>query len=146
MPTTTSPSSAPALPDIPVVKIQRDFQDAACTQGTIHLPNGKILHTLERPWMMNRTGISCIPAGKYRAIWTRSPKLGRYTYELIGVPGRFAIRVHPANWPQELEGCIALGLKRGLHMISESRAALAAFEEAYATHSLIFDIYDVPHK
>jgi hypothetical protein len=65
--------------------------------------------TLERPWKENKTGISCIPKGEYICIWTFSPKLMRYTYQVTNVKGRSGIRFHPGNYFFDIEGCILLG-------------------------------------
>lgn len=54
-------------------------------------------------------GHPCIPAGRYKAILTLSPHMGYTTPELLGVPGRDKIRIHVANFPQELLGCTAVG-------------------------------------
>ena len=43
---------------------------------------------------------------------------------LLEVPGREAIRLHAANWANQLAGCIAPGLTRDGEGIARSRAAL----------------------
>jgi hypothetical protein len=65
--------------------------------------------TLERPYVKNKTNISSIPKGTYNCKWTYSPFLSRFAYEVINVPMRSGIRIHPANYVNELKGCIALG-------------------------------------
>lgn len=70
-------------------------------------------YTCERPWLDNQTGISCIPSGIYDVQKTWSPRFGRMMFLVLGVRGRTGVRIHPANLPTQLEGCIALGLKRG---------------------------------
>ncbi len=53
----------------------------------------------------------CIPAGTYKVVWKTKadhPVHGP-CYEVVGVKGRTAILVHPANWADQLLGCIALG-------------------------------------
>ena len=88
--------------------------------------------TAELPWKNNANNISCIPPGKYRCSWTLSPRLKRYTYEVTGVKGRAGIRIHSANFPTQVLGCIALGLtigtmdgKRG---VFSSQTAIRQFE------------------
>src|SRR4029077_10061437 len=51
-----------------------------------------------------------IPAGTYPMEFTWSPEFNQ-TMPLVDVPGRSAIRIHPANWPNQLLGCIAVGDK-----------------------------------
>ena len=65
--------------------------------------------TCERPWLDNQNNISCIPTGSYLCRWTLSPRLKKYTYEVLNVPGRFGIRIHAANFPSQVLGCVALG-------------------------------------
>lgn len=95
--------------------------------------------TLELAWRNNENNVSCIPVNTeenpfYLCKYTRSPRMSKealerwlkknptltetdcpedeknvYTYEVLGVPGRAGIRIHPANYARQLLGCIALG-------------------------------------
>ena len=51
-----------------------------------------------------------IPPGAYIATMSYSPKFDAMYYELACVPKRDEILIHPANWPHELEGCLAPGM------------------------------------
>ncbi|MGL4296253.1 MAG: DUF5675 family protein [Aestuariivirga sp.] len=64
--------------------------------------------TLERPWLDNQAGVSCIPAGRYRCRRVRSPKFG-ITFEVCDVPGRSHILFHSGNTIEDTEGCILVG-------------------------------------
>jgi len=76
----------------------------------ILLSNKFMCHTLERAWKDNMPFLSCIPTGEYRV--ARDDK-GKYKYyRLLNVEDRTDIELHPANWPYELAGCIALGDSR----------------------------------
>lgn len=79
--------------------------------------------TLELPWKKNQKSISCIPEGKYKVIMEYSPRFNRLLPELKGVPERDEIKIHPANWPKELNGCIAVGKTAGQDYIGQSRIA-----------------------
>lgn len=68
------------------------------------------LFSLELPWKDNKTGISCIPEGIYKVITTFSNRFKQNMWEVLNVPNRKGIRIHPANYVQQLEGCIALGI------------------------------------
>lgn len=77
--------------------------------------------TLERPWLGNRTSVSCIPEGVYDLRKRRSGVVERSTggeflhgWEVTDVPGRTYIMIHPANTMDELKGCIAPGLSTGV--------------------------------
>lgn len=70
-----------------------------------------------------------IPSGRYRVIVTPSARASSgqlwaptadYLLPLLqGVPNRDGIRIHAANFPDELEGCIALGQSiQGAHLYS----------------------------
>jgi hypothetical protein len=57
--------------------------------------------------------------------------------ELIGVPKRTGIRIHPANIPEQLHGCLAPGILRGNGFINRSGEAFAALCDKiqFALHS-----------
>lgn len=86
--------------------------------GTLELPDGLKLYTVERPWKNNIPYYSCVPDGDYKCEPYDSPKFGN-VYILrnpdLGVdhfPGqakRSGILIHPANRSSELLGCIAPG-------------------------------------
>ena len=73
--------------------------------------------TVEPPWIYNRPGVSCIPPGVYDLMPHHSERFPT-SWALVGrgvshsssqVATRSAILIHPANWPHELQGCIAPG-------------------------------------
>lgn len=72
-----------------------------------------LAYSMERPWLNNEKNVSCIPAGMYDCVLEYSPKFDAQLYELKDVPGRTEIKIHAANWPHELQGCIALGAALG---------------------------------
>ena len=51
-----------------------------------------------------------IEEGTYDVVYTLSPKFDRKTLEIIRVPNRRGIRIHPANRGCDVEGCIGVGL------------------------------------
>lgn len=67
-----------------------------------------------------------IPAGTYPLTLKYSPKNKRTVPWLEDVPDRECIEVHPANWPRELEGCIAPGLDPWPDGVGHSVAAFEA--------------------
>lgn len=92
------------------VTLQRINYGALDTLGSLVLPSGLVLSTIERPWKDNASGISCIPEGEYLMTMVMSPHMHKLTYLLQSVPKRDCIRVHSANWAHQLRGCIAPGL------------------------------------
>lgn len=91
--------------------------------------------TIERAWKNNESMVSCIPKGVYECRWTASPRLKRKTYEVMNVPMRSGIRIHPANYSSDLHGCIALGSAYkdlnldGLNDVIHSGDTIKQFEE-----------------
>ena len=64
--------------------------------------------TLERTWLDNRKGESCIPKGRYICKRIISPKFGE-TFEVTNVQGRSEILFHKGNIEDDTHGCIVLG-------------------------------------
>lgn len=67
------------------------------------------LISLELPWKDNTKSISCIPAGIYKVTTTYSNKYKRRMWQVQDVEGRSGIRIHSANFFDDIEGCISLG-------------------------------------
>ena len=68
-------------------------------------------------------GHPCIPAGTYDVKLTYSPHLKIIAPEVQKVLGRTGIRWHVANYPKELEGCLAPGKGRLTDMVTGSLGA-----------------------
>lgn len=100
-----------------LIELERFAYSPDGTFGRLRL-GGLELWTCERPWKANAPFESCIPEGVYDLQLRPSPLIDRITkgeyrrgWEVCDVPGRSHILIHPANWPDELEGCIAPGLR-----------------------------------
>ena len=77
------------------------------TNGKLECEGKLICKTIELPWKMNETKVSCVPEGKYFIRKRYSTKY-KWHLELVDVPNRKFILFHPANNAQkELQGCIA---------------------------------------
>lgn len=77
------------------------------TNGEILLEKEHICYSIELPWRNNQQQVSCIPEGNYALKRRNSEHLG-WHLQLMDVPGRELILIHPANNAQkELKGCIA---------------------------------------
>lgn len=87
------------------------------TYSNVVTDNGYQCYGMELPWLDNKTGVSCAPAGSFLFKVADSPKHGKVyqewddpkTKEKEDVPGREFIQIHRANWIRQLRGCIALG-------------------------------------
>jgi len=82
------------------------------TYGVLVTPSDTY-QTLELPWRDNLHNQSCIPHGNYRLVPHQSPEFGRCC-EIADVPGRSAILTHVGNWGRNTDGCILIGLSRGI--------------------------------
>ena len=126
--------------------LQRGISDE---QGTIGMLVG--LYTLELPWNNNKNNVSCIPEGTYKVVWSLSPRLRKYTYEILGVPGRAGIRIHGGNLagaaPKYIThslGCPLLGTKvgriNGQRAVLASQIAVRKFENITGKKNFILEV------
>lgn len=81
-----------------------------------------------------------IPDGNYSITYTYSPRFGRKMPLISPVPGRSGIRIHAANYPWQLRGCIALGKPLN---IKESAILTRSLEHCNAFHYLCNFFKDV---
>ncbi len=89
-----------------VISITRTYFPEG-TNGKLECDGILICKTIELPWKMNETKVSCIPEGKY-FIKKRYSKKFQWHLEVLDVKNRSLILFHPANNAlQELNGCIA---------------------------------------
>lgn len=125
-----------------VITLNRTVATSTYTLGTMQLPSGFMLATIERPWKNNAPNLSCIPAGTYTVRMTYSPRFKRYLYEVTGVHGRAGIRIHVANWAAELHGCIAVGIVHGPSCVLQSTVALRRLHDELKSASFQLHIHD----
>jgi hypothetical protein len=77
------------------------------TNGKLEYQGKLICKTIELPWKLNDSLVSCVPEGKY-FIRKRYSAKHKWHLELVEVPNRKFILFHPANNAlRELQGCIA---------------------------------------
>lgn len=99
-----------------MIKVQRETFTSDGIFGTLTLDDHTFTcKTLERK-------DKAIDAGIYSMEFTYSPAFNRIM-PLINVPGREGIRIHWANYPQQLEGCISVGEKIDGDAVDSSRIA-----------------------
>ena len=95
--------------------------------GLLHSNGKPISVTLERPWKDNKAWESCIPFGMYSLTRLDKSKAFHYPHNLLeGVQDRTFIKIHVANYPSELHGCIGVGsyFANGSIAICKSRNAM----------------------
>ena len=95
-----------------IIVLERFFHGDAGVLGRMQFPGGLELFTVERPWVLNQRNISCIPTGDYPLEWDMTGRIQRVP-RLRETGPRTQINIHKANYPHELQGCIAPGLTWG---------------------------------
>lgn len=72
-----------------------------------------------------------IPKGNYNLVYSWSNKFKCNLYLIEGVEGRSGIRIHSANFGDELRGCIGVGMsiEEESNAIRWSKAALKVFTQ-----------------
>ena len=100
------------------------------TNGQLLLNGALVSYTIELPWNHNEPQVSCIPEGRYALQKRYSPKFGVHL-QVMNVPGRADILIHPANNAlRELRGCIApVSVVTGEGQGERSKAALSILTE-----------------
>jgi hypothetical protein len=105
------------------------------TFGTIELPSGRKLYTVEPPWVGNKQSVSCIPEGVYKLRLRDSGVVNRSSggefkagWEIVDVPNRTFIMLHPGNWPHNFEGCIGCGLS---YLLLSGRLGVSSSRDAF---------------
>lgn len=134
---TTYPESAGSVPvpnqsDSMVILLERFCYHPEGTLGLLTVGDEEF-YTVERPWEQNLPRISCIPEGEYEMKRRKSPKFG-WCWEVKDVPNRTYILFHSANFPDELQGCIAPGMALMTDRIAVSRSRDAMKEIEELTH------------
>jgi hypothetical protein len=118
------------------------------TFGTMRLSNGQEFYTIERPWMNNAPGLSCVPEGRYelhyRQTSTSIPdSWNGHSWYLVGETvglgdddkPRSRCCIHIANTMEDVKGCIGMGTALGSWQVSHSRKALIEFMPMAASAS-----------
>lgn len=101
----------------PIITVTRNIAGAQHldkqTNGTMRADNGdkKLqIYTLERPWLNNAQGVSSIPAGVYQVKKVPASHIPYPHFAIQNVPNRSGVCIHIANYVNQLEGCIAVGM------------------------------------
>jgi hypothetical protein len=87
-----------------------------CTHGNFGIMSRNTFSsfTMEDDWDGNKPKVSCIPAGTYELHRKFSERFKCELFEVVGVPGRSAIEIHPGNTEENVEGCITPGVGLGV--------------------------------
>ncbi len=114
------------------VTLTRHSYHPAATLGMLRAGDLS-LHTIERPWRRNERRVSCIPEGTYPLRPYNSPKF-QNCFQVCDVPGRDYILIHAGNTADDVEGCIAVGLKGSQYslVINQSQLAMQRLRQVLA--------------
>lgn len=94
-----------------------------CLISKLYIDDKLECHILEDvPRAVKIHGKTCIPAGTYKIIITKSPRFGVMMPLLLNVPGFSGVRIHPGNVAEDTEGCLLPGIA-GVNKVTDSRAA-----------------------
>ena len=110
------------------------------TIGVMLFDGAAVAWTLELQWKNNRSNVSCIPVGTYKALRHQSKKYGN-VWCLQDVPGRTGILVHSGNTVADTQGCIILGERVG--WLKGARAVLDSRRAIDYWHALTADAPDL---
>lgn len=114
------------------LRLERGYQTGDYTPGTL-LAGGHVFFTCEdierevagkpvNEWkIMGRTAI---PRGRYRVILSLSQRFKKVLPLLLDVPGFTGIRIHAGNTAADTDGCILVGMERGMGGVLKSRDAM----------------------
>lgn len=104
--------------------ILRNRREPEGTFGILSVDGEPFGVTCEQKWLDNQPFVSCIPAGDYDAIPWDSAKYGpvialvNHALRVFandadaprdGKSHRYSCLIHAANWPRQLQGCVAPG-------------------------------------
>ena len=115
------------------------------TYGTFTV-EGESFSTIERPWLNNRSNISCIPEGHYITKYLPRSSSGKYkrVWHVQSVLKRSGILIHNGNFVSHSRGCLILGtgksLLGGKPAVVGSRKALRKLREVLGEDDLILNI------
>jgi hypothetical protein len=111
------------------VRIFRVENSKDGTFGVLSIDDQVLCITLERPWLNNTRGNSCIPWGRFHCTRVQSKRFGD-TFEVENVPGRSGILFHSGNRAKDSKGCIILAHK--FYSFSETDRGVVNSKEAFS--------------
>lgn len=106
----------------------RDSFSSGSTSGVLFVDSCPFCNTLEPPVSIGKKVTygkgCCVPPGIYSIDFHYSPKFGKYMLTLCGVRGRSGILIHSGNTSNDTSGCILVGERENISVLSNSRSTL----------------------
>lgn len=106
----------------------RDTFSSGFTAGVLFIDSLSFCNTLEPAISIGKKVKygkgCCVAPGIYSIDFHYSPKFGKYMLTLCGVRGRSGILIHSGNTPNDTSGCILVGKRENISVLSNSRSTL----------------------
>lgn len=106
----------------------RDSFSLGSTAGVLFVDSCPFCNTLEPAISVSKKVKygkgCCVAPGIYSIDFHYSPKFGKYMLTLCGVRGRSGILIHSGNTPNDTAGCILVGKRENISVLSNSRSTL----------------------
>lgn len=105
----------------------RDSFSSGSTAGVLFVDSCPFCNTLEPAISIGKAKYGkgcCVAPGVYSIDFHYSPKFGKYMLTLCGVRGRFGILIHSGNTSLDTSGCILVGKRENIGVLSDSRDTL----------------------
>lgn len=104
----------------------RDSFSSVSTDGILFADGLALCNTLE-PAIGKKVKYGkgcCVSPGIYSIDFHYSPKFGKYMLTLCGVRGRSGILIHSGNTSNDTSGCILVGQRENINLLSNSCSTL----------------------
>lgn len=104
----------------------RDSFSPAFTDGILFVDGFALCNTIE-PAIGKKVKYGkgcCVAPGIYSIDFHYSPKFRKYMLTLCGVPGRSGILIHSGNTSKDTAGCILVGKRENVGVLTNSRDTL----------------------
>ncbi len=120
------------------LKLVRDPSTERCTLGSLYVDDVWECFSLEDVVRDTKIfGETAIPAGTYTVDITHSNHFGKDLPLLENVPNYEGVRIHSGNTAADTEGCILVGVGKGVDSVTQSRVA---FDKLFAKMRAADDI------
>jgi len=110
-----------------IIEVKRRWFTDKSTIGQMYIDGSFFCYTLEDAVRDKKIhGITAIPEGTYDLILNMSNRFKKEMPLLLNVPNFSGVRIHAGNYPSHTEGCLLVGMTRGVDSIFSSKGAFEA--------------------